>query len=170
MDPLDLIDYIYDECRRQQVGSFGAFAVAHRKTKQMNAEWMYNTPSLFGGTVCRIAAAVEPDVNRITNWLKPGLNLRTTHVGFLHGGSDAAHPSDVYPRFVTLMEHGIDILKAVQIQRVDDPESLVNQWIKSLLDIHPWPDGNGRTASLLRNKILGTIDNPTPLPYFYGNA
>ena len=41
--------------------------------------------------------------------------------------------------------------------------------IKALLDIHPWADGNGRTASILRNWVYGKLDDPEPLPYYYGD-
>lgn len=40
----------------------------------------------------------------------------------------------------------------------------VDSWIKDWLWIHPFEDGNGRTASILRNWMLGTLDSPTDLP------
>ena len=40
--------------------------------------------------------------------------------------------------------------------------------IKEFLDIHPFADGNGRVASLLFNWHRGSIGDPIPLPYFYG--
>jgi len=49
---------------------------------------------------------------------------------------------------------------------VEDADSL----IKTLLDIHPFVDGNGRVASILRNLMIGSMDDPQPLPYYYGNA
>lgn len=39
-------------------------------------------------------------------------------------------------------------------------------WVKAFLDIHPFPDGNGRIASLLFNWGMGTLDEPFPLPYY----
>jgi len=44
-----------------------------------------------------------------------------------------------------------------------DPED-VNMWIRHYLWVHPFEDGNGRTASIIRNWLLQTLDNPTPLP------
>lgn len=44
----------------------------------------------------------------------------------------------------------------------------VDDWIKRLLEIHPWVDGNGRTASIIRNWFLGTLESPFDLPYYFG--
>ena len=46
----------------------------------------------------------------------------------------------------------------------------VEMIVKMFLDIHPFADGNGRTASILRNRMLGTLNDPTPLPFYYGSA
>lgn len=47
---------------------------------------------------------------------------------------------------------------------------LYNEWIYKLLKIHPWIDGNGRTASIAYNWIFGTLDHPQPLPHYdFGN-
>lgn len=42
------------------------------------------------------------------------------------------------------------------------------EWVKEFLDIHPFTDGNGRTAWLLCNLLAGTLDVPDPLPDLYG--
>lgn len=46
----------------------------------------------------------------------------------------------------------------------------VNDFTKQLLEIHPWVDGNGRTASIIRNWLLGTLETPSDLPYYFGEA
>lgn len=40
--------------------------------------------------------------------------------------------------------------------------------IKEFLNIHPFSDGNGRTAWLLRVWMLNQWDDPQPLPDYYG--
>ena len=45
----------------------------------------------------------------------------------------------------------------------------VDGFVKQLLDIHPFADGNGRTASIVYNWLMGSLDNPVPLPFYYGD-
>lgn len=44
----------------------------------------------------------------------------------------------------------------------------IRHFVKDFLDIHPYTDGNGRTAFLLYNWLRNSFDNPKPLPNFYG--
>jgi fido (protein-threonine AMPylation protein) len=73
--------------------------------------------------------------------------------------------------------HGGNAARAAEVPRLFErwvsqvsEEMLGNEdlFIKSLLDIHPWADGNGRTASILRNWMFGNLKDPEPLPYYYG--
>ena len=48
-----------------------------------------------------------------------------------------------------------------------DATSEVNRGIKEFLDIHPFSDGNGRLAWLLRVWLLDQWDDPQPLPDYY---
>jgi Fic family protein len=47
-------------------------------------------------------------------------------------------------------------------------DATTDEFIKQFLDIHPFEDGNGRTASLLRNIRNLTLGDPEALPYYYG--
>lgn len=46
----------------------------------------------------------------------------------------------------------------------------VDPVIKEFLDIHPFSDGNGRTAWLLRVWMLNQWEDPQPLPNYYGEG
>jgi hypothetical protein len=43
-----------------------------------------------------------------------------------------------------------------------------DEFTKEFLEIHPFADGNGRVASLIWNYLSGTIEDPEPMPYFFG--
>jgi hypothetical protein len=49
-------------------------------------------------------------------------------------------------------------------------EDQVDYYTRRLLEIHPWIDGNGRTASILRNWLLSTLEEPTDLPFYFGEG
>lgn len=54
--------------------------------------------------------------------------------------------------------------KSVMGHHVRDP---VDQFIAALLRIHPYEDGNGRLAFVLRNWLLGALGQPEPLPDYF---
>lgn len=144
------IDYIIDECKRQHVSNYGDFAMALRFSHE--AEVL--TTSDFKKFVQKIASLVDP-----ANRSNGSSNLRTSHVGFIQGGS-ASPAAEVHFRFDRWAENVFTFLS----QNDDITSDEVDQCIIQLLQIHPWVDGNGRTASILRNWMLKTID---PLPYYF---
>lgn len=82
-------------------------------------------------------------------------NYRTTPVTI--GGKVTGTKADLIPRAMNRMMHLLD-------EHTDPDEAA-----KMLVEIHPWADGNGRTASIFRNWLMGTLDDPEPLPYYYGH-
>lgn len=100
-----------------------------------------------------INACVMLGVNNDRPW-----GFRKTPVTFQNGGGSCA--PDVVPQATAR------IFEAVHPDGLTfkiDPDE-IDPWIKQFLWIHPYEDGNGRTASILRNWMMGTLDNPTDLP------
>lgn len=145
--------YFCGEVVRQHSTKFDEFREAFEFTKLR----FDMTPFKLGYYIQSVAYRVEPEVNAFRTFRCESINLRNSHVGFMNGGK-ACPTAEVPEQFERLME----------LWSPDFEESDVEMWIKYLLDIHPWADGNGRTASIVRNWMLGTMNNPTPLPYYYG--
>lgn len=84
--------------------------------------------------------------------------FRHTPVTFQNGGSScsASEIPEAMVRHLGLIHPDGGLLRF----HSDD----VDPWIKQFLWIHPYEDGNGRTASILRNFIMGTLGDPTDLP------
>lgn len=150
-----LVEYVVSECVRQQTGpaQVGYMLNALDWASAESSHFIQSSlPTL--NDAMYLASLVEPDVNF---WRNNEDNFRKTPVTFQDGGY-ACHWTSVL-RGAQLL---FDILLNMDLVAID-------QWCKSFLDIHPWADGNGRTVSILRNWILGTLDSPTTLPYYYGN-
>lgn len=75
---------------------------------------------------------------------------RKTPVTFASGGS-AASAQNVPRLMGNLVEMGRDLS--------------TDEWVKEFLDIHPWEDGNGRTAAVLQVAFDGVL---RPLTNHYG--
>lgn len=48
----------------------------------------------------------------------------------------------------------------------ENHEHIIYGWVHEFLKIHPFIDGNGRTAWILYNWFQGKMDSPSPLPCF----
>lgn len=82
-------------------------------------------------------------------------SYRHTPVVFRDGGSSANH-EDI-PRLMRNLFANGGLLTP-------------DEFTKEFLDIHPFTDGNGRVGSLIWNYLNGTITNPEPMPYFFGDG
>lgn len=147
--PVNITKYIHDEVVRQKSTKFAE---------------MYEAWQLLNGTpidevgridilLMEVAKLVEPEVNAFIPGT--GSNLRTTEVGFMNGGK-ATKAIEVREQF-----HRLCGFWSPKLEEVDP-------WVKTLLEIHPWADGNGRTASLIRNFMLNNLNTPEALPYYFG--
>jgi len=166
-------EYIKFEVERQGSTKFVDFSIAVQYASlgpsfELGESLDIPMAKTFENFVMTIAELVEPELNDMSMAaaLKGEGNLRKTPVSFATGGT-AASPADVphqFHRWAVTWTEGI-------LRPQEQPTEEEVDWsIKSLLQIHPWVDGNGRTASILRNWMLGTLDNPTALPYFFGGS
>ena len=142
--------YIRSECERQHTTNINEMRRAFVWAASFDKESTGN----IGFLLQSIAKIVEPDVNA---WDASFSNLRKSEVGFANGGR-ASRAIDVERHFERLLFLYSGDLAGQEFE----------DWCKFLLDIHPWADGNGRTVSIFRNWHLGQMDDPEPLPYYYG--
>ena len=97
------------------------------------------------GDLLHLAGVVEPTTMG---------RYRRQPVVFAHGGSAAAQ--DEVPGAVAWMFALLD--------RDTDP----TDFVRALLAVHPFVDGNGRVAFVLHNWLRGTLADPGLLPDLFG--
>lgn len=98
-------------------------------------------------------------VNHFTTLEKTRYGYRHTPVTFKNGGS-SVNAASIPEAMVRWWENRPEI-KLVW----DNAETeILDEWIKQFLYIHPYEDGNGRTASILRNRWLCSLNSPQDLP------
>lgn len=144
------------ECERQQVGirQLGYLLNAHAHA----CFYGMRTP----GDIISLAVKVEPYKNLH--------GFRKTPVTFQNGGSSAM--ASEISRLVDQLCESVhmfiidpsaeDLAHSMAVTK----DQLLNALVKEFLWIHPFVDGNGRVAWLLYNYLMGTLDNPLPLPDF----
>ena len=138
------------ECVRQKVGlrELEGLIKAYRMAIEYNAN--YGAPT--ENTIIWTAGDIDP-YNKIHGY-------RTIPVTFANGDGACVH--DAIPR---AMERLFDCIKDYRGGDLEGPT--LDEIVKAFLDIHPFKDGNGRTAFILYNWLLGTFNNPLPLPNYY---
>lgn len=106
-----------------------------------------------------IAGQVVPDKVRLL--IEGQNNYRTTPVVFNNsrGGTDAS----AIPGAMARCLEGLAELASPEVIHFERDE-IVDPICRAILSIHPWEDGNGRTVSIVRNWLMGSLDDPEPLP------
>ncbi len=132
------------ECERQQVGLRELRRLLDAYEKTLPAFRLRPIPTALEAR--GLAAVIEP--------LTSG-RFRDTPVTFANGGSSASPETipETMNRMFELLDENTD----------------VDEFIKGFLQVHPFVDGNGRTAFILYNWLKGTLEDPLPLPDYFGN-
>jgi Fic/DOC family len=137
------------ECQRQQVGVDGvgnlllAYAYA-----EANADRQPNE-----GDLLHLALLVEPQT---------GGRYRRVPVTFRDGGT--AVPSREIPAVTARLFQQYEQATDGGVYGAEH----IEQFVRALLLIHPFHDGNGRVAFVLRNWLRGSLEAPEPLPDYFG--
>lgn len=140
------------ECDRQHVG----------EDRQEMLYKAYNTvrshsvlmDRLYEDILQTIAVSIEPSNKG---------QYRTTPVTFngVVGGVSPEHIPGNMMAWIQWFNAELALWTEIELSNADSI-------IKEFLDIHPFIDGNGRTAWLLRVWMLDQWNDPQPLPDYYG--
>lgn len=155
---LEQIDWCLTEVTRQCPGGWYAkdlqvqynrmfFALCNTIRNTVRSEHLWD--NLYEERIKAINAIINPDAIG---------EYRTSVVSFTQGTTEASDPIDVPEHMHRLFRN------------MFDPEMTMTaaEFTKEFLVIHPFADGNGRTAAIIYNLIKGTLANPEPLPDFFG--
>lgn len=131
------------ECDRQHVGEVEHVQLIEAYDLTLTPEWQ-NKTFLTLDDILTLSVIVEP---------QKANTLRRTPVTFANGSSGLA--PDLIPR-------------ALEALLENQAELSTDTFVKEFLIIHPFLDGNGRTAFTLYNLLSGNRDYPVSLPDYFG--
>lgn len=146
---MKVLEYIQSESDRQS-------ATLQETIGMVNA-WSYvrgfktGVPNLE--TICHISMLIT------------GNSVYRVVPAVFNQGSPAIEAS-LIPRAMENWHRFVAVWIAVKNLDSDDLDNAMTEF----LNIHPFADGNGRVASLLYNHFKGTILDPVPLPYYFGDG
>lgn len=131
-----------DECERQQVELPELACLLEAYWWALETSSVSAVPSI--NQMCQVALLIEPVKAR---------DYRKIPVTFADGKTAPPH--------TTISDNINRMWKLLDLDT--DPDAFV----KAFLDVHPFLDGNGRTAFILYNWLNRSLDNPVALPDFY---
>ena len=154
---LDQIQWAAEEVARQHPGAWNAVPVTNAVYKMCYA--LYNTQYNCSDKPGRYY--IDRDRISIINYILLPDDMgdyRRVQVMF-RNGTVAAHEPEEIPDAVSRL-----------ISHVHDPEMAMtpDEFCREFLVIHPFRDGNGRTAAILYNLLNDSLDKPVQLPDFFG--
>lgn len=133
------------ECERQQVDEAALVRLLDAHVQASFQAEHGALPDLL--MVLMLGAYVEPRPGRAAP-------IRVTPVTFTDGG--------------TAVHHEVIMSTLERMFAYLDAETDPDEFTKAFLDVHPFEDGNGRVAWLLRNWLGGTLAEPVELPDYFG--
>lgn len=131
------------ECDRQHVGEVEHARLIEAYNLILTPKWQ-NKTFLTVNDILALSTIIEP---------QKANTLRRTPVTFANGSTGLS--PDLIPR-------ALESLLAFQT------EMPLDTFVKEFLVIHPFVDGNGRTAFVLYNDLAGNGDKPKALPDYFG--
>ena len=131
------------ECDRQKVGPTEHRYLIDAYNLILTKEWR-DKKKLSLAEILTLSSMVEPEKAK---------GLRRTPVTFANGTSGLS--PDLIPRALEALLEGQE-------------EIPLDVFVKEFLVIHPFVDGNGRTAFLLYNLLAKNFDYPVALPDYFG--
>lgn len=146
---MNVKDYIVHETERQSgtmaeaVGMFQAWTHANRQAGHGRLP------------------LIDRDIKFMALCINGARDFRKVPAVFWQG--TPALDAEVVPR---AMRNLFEYVQGMPMPMIDVDAGIV---VKEFLLIHPFADGNGRVGSLLWNWLRGTLDDPEPMPYFFGD-
>jgi len=155
------LTWIGSEVKRQKADADEVVGMARAVLYMQDIPWknepfaqQFDMNDLFRVN-CLVRGMLEFRINR----MEP--SYRSTPVVFQSGGP-SCHPQSVPYAMAQLLDNIPDLF----IEDSRDRGTDIDIWIKQFLWIHPFKDGNGRTASILANWMFAPdgLDHPFRLP------
>lgn len=154
MFSLQQVQFCANECERQRSGERSVARMAEALGYAIRFNERYGELMVIGHTFTKgLARIIEP---RSDDYRKVPC--------YFHGYEFAIAPELVDGAMHSLF---INMVDNSRMTGAEPPKMTTDEFVKEFLDIHPFQDGNGRTAAILYNLLNGTLGEPQPLPDYY---